>query len=184
MKVVETPLEGCYIIEPNLFADERGYFYESFNEQRFNELTHNNIHFVQDNQSYSSYGVIRGLHAQKGASAQSKLVRVVTGAVLDVAVDIRPESKTFGQHIVVELSAENHKQLFIPKGFLHGFAVISETATFCYKCDNYYDKRAEVGVAYNDLTLNINWTIPISEQIISEKDLLLPSFSILASQIK
>jgi len=177
MNVIETKLKGCFIIEPLLFKDPRGYFFESFNEARFCNLTHTSIRFVQDNQSLSSYGVIRGLHIQSGDFAQAKLVRVLQGAVLDVAVDVRRDSPTFGQHVAVTLSQENQRQLFIPRGFLHGFSVLSETATFFYKCDNYYHKASETGVIYNDPFLNIDWQIDASKAIISEKDLQLAFFN-------
>lgn len=177
MKVTETKLKGCFIVEPQKFEDSRGYFFESFNAARFNELTRTQTNFVQDNQSFSSYGVIRGLHAQEGEFAQAKLVRVLQGKVLDVAVDARPGSATFGQHVAVELSAENNLQLFIPRGFLHGFSVLSETATFFYKCDNFYNKASEQGVLYNDATLGIDWKVEAGKEIISEKDIILPVFA-------
>ncbi|MBO9620800.1 MAG: dTDP-4-dehydrorhamnose 3,5-epimerase [Niabella sp.] len=177
MKATETDLKGCFIIEPQLFKDDRGYFFESFNEARFHERTGTQTRFVQDNQSFSTYGVIRGLHAQTGASAQAKLVRVLHGEVLDVAVDARPGSPTFGQHVAVNLSAANQLQLFIPRGFLHGFSVLSETAVFFYKCDNYYNKASEAGVVYNDPTLNINWQIHADQASISPKDAELPFFN-------
>ena len=177
MKVTETKLKGCFIVEPNVFKDDRGYFFESFNERTFNSLIGEEVHFVQDNQSFSSKNVIRGLHSQVGEFAQAKLVRVIAGEVIDVAVDARPNSPTFGQHVAVKLSAENQKQLFVPRGFLHGFSVLSETAVFFYKCDNYYNKESEQGVIYNDPQLNINWEVEKSEEIISDKDLILPTFS-------
>ncbi len=176
MKVTETKLKGCFLLEPIKFGDHRGYFYESFNERHFYELTGIPIHFVQDNQSYSVKGVIRGLHAQEGEFAQAKLVRVLQGEVLDVAVDARPDSETFGQHVAVRLSAENELQLFVPRGFLHGFVVLSETATFFYKCDNFYHKDAEKGVIYSDQQLAIDWILPDHELIIAEKDALMPTF--------
>lgn len=176
MKVTETILKGCFIIEPRKFEDERGYFFESFNEKTFEELTQMKTHFVQDNQSYSGRGVVRGLHAQTGAFAQAKLVRVLEGKVLDVALDARPGSATFGQHIAVELSAENNKQLFIPRGFLHGFSVLSESAVFFYKCDNYYHKASEIGVHPLDKNLSIDWKIQNDEMILSEKDQEAPLF--------
>lgn len=176
MKITETKLEGCFILEPTKYGDSRGYFFESFNERTFNALTGTDIHFVQDNQSYSTRGVLRGLHAQAGQHAQAKLVRVLEGTVLDVAVDARPDSDTFGQHVAVELSAENNLQFFIPRGFLHGFVVLSETATFFYKCDNFYNKESESGVKFDDPALGIDWGIPAEELIISEKDQVLPSF--------
>jgi len=175
MNFISTALEGCYIIEPKIIGDERGYFMESFNEKTFQEGIKQEIHFVQDNQSYSKKGVLRGLHYQTGEYAQAKLVRVLQGEVLDVAVDIRPESKTYGQHVAVLLSAENQKQLFVPRGFAHGFIVLSETATFFYKCDNFYNKESEGGILYNDKTLNIDWKLPENELIISEKDQILPT---------
>lgn len=177
MKITETKLKGCFIIEPQKFEDERGYFFESFNETKFNELTNTNTHFVQDNQSFSSYGVIRGLHAQSGAHAQAKLVRVLKGEVIDVAVDARPGSPTFGQQVAVHLSATNNKQLFIPRGFLHGFSVLSKEAVFFYKCDNFYNKESEQGVLYNSPELNIDWGIEKGSEIISEKDGILPTFN-------
>jgi dTDP-4-dehydrorhamnose 3,5-epimerase len=177
MEIVKTKLEGCVILKPQKFHDERGYFFESFNEARFQELTGTQTKFVQDNQSFSTYGVLRGLHAQAGEHAQAKLVRVLQGEVLDVAVDARQESATFGQHVAVRLSAENNEQLFIPKGFLHGFIVLSETAVFFYKCDNYYNKASEKGVAFNDPALNIDWILPESDLSLSEKDVILPTLS-------
>ncbi|NAS10981.1 dTDP-4-dehydrorhamnose 3,5-epimerase [Poritiphilus flavus] len=179
MKVIKTPLEGCLILEPRLFEDERGYFFESYNQRAFSEAVGRDIRFVQDNQSFSKKGVIRALHYQTGEFAQAKLVRVSQGRVLDVAVDLRPESPTFGQHFSIELSEENNKQLFIPKGFAHGFAVLSDTADFCYKCDNYYAPESEGGIIYNDPTLNIDWGIPEEEQIVSPKDAQLPPFKAL-----
>lgn len=176
MNFISTALEGCYIIEPKIIGDERGYFMESFNEKTFQEGIKQETHFVQDNQSFSKKGVLRGLHYQTGENAQAKLVRVLHGEVLDVAVDIRPESKTYGQHVAVLLSAENQKQLFVPRGFAHGFIVLSETATFFYKCDNFYNKEAEGGILFNDKTLNIDWKLPEKELIISEKDQILPTF--------
>lgn len=176
MKITETKLKGCFIIEPTKFGDSRGYFFESFNEQTFNKLTDTQTHFVQDNQSYSTRGVVRGLHAQAGEHAQAKLVRVLEGKVIDVAVDARLDSETFGQHVAVELSAENNLQLFVPRGFLHGFVVLSETATFFYKCDNFYNKASECGVKFDDPELGIDWVVPVEELIISDKDQVLPSF--------
>ena len=177
MKATETQLKGCFILEPQLFGDSRGYFFESFNERTFQELTQTDTHFVQDNQSFSTKGVLRGLHAQAADFAQAKLVRVLSGAVLDVAVDARPASPTFGQHVAVTLSAENNVQLFVPRGFLHGFVVLSDTATFFYKCDNFYHKEAEYGVHFSDKDLNIDWQLPHEELLISEKDALLPSWA-------
>jgi dTDP-4-dehydrorhamnose 3,5-epimerase len=176
MNIESTPLEGCLIIKPAVFGDERGYFFESFNQQKFNNLTGQNIVFVQDNQSFSTKGVLRGLHLQKGASAQTKLVRVVKGEVLDVAVDLRTGSATYGQHFGIRLSDTNHLQLLIPRGFAHGFVVLSDEAIFQYKCDNYYDKAAEGGINYADPDLAINWILPLDQLIVAPKDLELPSF--------
>ena len=170
MELIKTPLEDCFEIKPSVFRDERGYFFESFNERKFNELTGLNVHFVQDNQSFSSYGVLRGLHFQKGEYAQAKLVRVLKGKVLDVAVDLRPDSATFGQYHSVILSDENKVQFFVPRGFAHGFAVLSPEAEFFYKCDNYYNKSSEDGILYNDPELEINWEIPFHDILLSEKD--------------
>lgn len=170
MKVISTHIEGVVIIEPEVFGDNRGYFMESWSQERFdNEVRP--TRFVQDNQSKSRYGVVRGLHFQKGHFAQSKLVRVAQGRVLDVAVDIRRGSPTFGQHIAVELSDENHRQLFIPRGFAHGFAVLSEEAVLQYKCDNYYSPQNEGAIAWNDPTIGIDWHLPQEDIILSEKDL-------------
>lgn len=176
MKVTETHLKGCFIIEPQKFGDNRGYFFESFNAKRFNELTNTETLFLQDNQSFSTKGVIRGLHAQEGDFAQAKLVRVLQGEVIDVAVDARPGSPTFGEHVAVKLSAENNLQLFIPRGFLHGFSVLSDTATFFYKCDNFYNKNSEQGIVYNDPALGIDWEIEKGSEVVSEKDIILPMF--------
>lgn len=170
MKATETKLKGCFILEPRKYGDSRGYFFESFNEQTFNNLTGSKTHFVQDNQSFSTKGVLRGLHAQAGEHAQAKLVRVLEGKVIDVAVDVRQNSSTFGEYVAVELSAENNLQLFIPRGFLHGFVVLSETATFFYKCDNFYNKESECGVYPLDEDLAVDWTIPVEELILSDKD--------------
>lgn len=176
MKITETKLKGCYILEPAKFGDSRGYFMEGFNEKIFNEVTGTDTHFVQDNQSYSTRGVLRGLHAQAGEHAQAKLVRVLDGEVLDIAVDARPGSATFGQYEAINLSAENNLQLFVPRGFLHGFVVLSETATFFYKCDNYYNKESECGVYPLDADLAVNWQIPVAEMILSDKDKEAPGF--------
>lgn len=175
MNFIKTKLEGCFIIEPQIFKDERGYFVESYNKNVFDKGVGENINFVQDNQSFSSKGVLRGLHYQTGEHAQAKLVRVLQGEVLDVAVDIRPNSKTFGAHVTLLLSAENGKQLFVPRGFAHGFVVISETATFFYKCDNFYNKASEGGIIYSDKTINIDWQFLTNELLVSEKDQILPS---------
>lgn len=179
MEIQETGLKDCLIIKPSVFEDARGYFFESFNQKTFEDRTGLSGNFVQDNQSFSTYGVIRGLHMQSGPHAQAKLVRVLKGEVLDVAVDVRPNSPTFGQHISVKLSAENKSQLYIPRGFLHGFSVLSETAEFFYKCDNYYNKESEQGVIYNDKTLSINWQVPATKESISDKDLNLNAFAAL-----
>ena len=176
MKVTKTKLEGCVVIEPTLFNDERGYFFESFNTERFNTAIGNEINFVQDNQSFSTRGVVRALHYQKGDSAQAKLVRVLSGVILDVGVDLRPNSKTYGEYFSIELSSENKKQLFVPRGFAHGFSVLSEKAEVFYKCDNYYNKESEGGIIYNDSTLNIDWKLKSEEIKVSEKDLILPTF--------
>ncbi|MEL4307316.1 dTDP-4-dehydrorhamnose 3,5-epimerase [Joostella sp. CR20] len=175
MNVTETKLKGCFIIEPRVFQDDRGYFFESFNEKQFNEAVGAEVNFVQDNQSFSSKGVVRALHYQVGEHAQAKLVRVLQGKVLDVAVDIRKESETFGQYVAVELSAENKKQLFIPRGFAHGFVALSETAEFFYKCDNFYNKEAEGGIIYNDPTINIDWMLAKDTLLLSPKDIELPT---------
>lgn len=176
MNVIETKLKNCYILEPVVFKDERGSLFVSFNKNTFEELTGQNGTFVQDNQSSSSYRVVRGLHLQKGEHAQAKLVRVLEGKILDVAVDLRKESETYGQWVALELSAENKKQLYIPRGFAHGFSVLSETATVLYKCDNFYHKESEAGIMYNDPDLNIDWQIPKESMIISDKDMRLSSF--------
>lgn len=177
MEIEQTGLKDCIIIKPRVFDDPRGYFFESFNKQTFEEKTGLSGDFVQDNQSFSSYGVIRGLHAQTGAFAQAKLVRVTKGEVLDVAVDVRPGSPTYGKHVAVRLSAENKLQLYIPRGFVHGFSVLSETAEFLYKCDNFFNKASETGVIYNDADLNIDWLIPADQVSVSDKDLLLKPFA-------
>lgn len=174
MNFIETNLEGCFIIEPRLIYDERGYFMESFNESTFQERLGESIHFVQDNQSFSSKGVLRGLHYQTGSQVQAKLVRVLTGSVLDVVVDIRPNSRSYGHYVAEVLSAENRKQIFVPAGFAHGFVVLSETATLFYKCDNFYHKESEGGIIFNDPELNIDWGEESKDWIISEKDKNLP----------
>lgn len=171
----ETKLKGCFILEPRVFEDSRGYFFESFNQNTFNKLIGQNVNFIQDNESFSSKGVLRGLHFQKGEHAQAKLVRVIKGKVLDVAVDIRPDSLTFGNHVSIELSEENKKQLFVPRGFAHGFIVLSDTAIFSYKCDNFYNKESEGGIIYNDASLNVDWQLNKDQFIISEKDAKLPN---------
>lgn len=171
MEVIKTAIEGAYIIEPKVFGDSRGYFFESFSEREFKEKV-GEIHFVQDNESMSRYGVLRGLHFQRPPYAQSKLVRCVQGKVIDVAVDIRKGSPTYGQHVAVLLTEENHRQFFIPKGFAHGFAVLSETAIFQYKCDNFYHPEADGGISILDSTLNIDWGLDIHQALLSEKDKL------------
>ncbi|MFI5171057.1 MAG: dTDP-4-dehydrorhamnose 3,5-epimerase [Chitinophagales bacterium] len=176
MPFIDTNISGVFIFEPKVFEDERGYFYESFNANVFAEKGITTA-FVQDNQSKSSHGVLRGLHYQLNPFAQAKLVRVISGEVLDVAVDIRKGSSTYGKHVSVILSAENKKQIFIPRGFAHGFIVLSETAEFFYKCDNYYSKEHDAGIIYNDPALNIDWQIDLSKLNISEKDKNLPLFS-------
>ena len=169
MNIIKTSIEGVVIIEPRLFKDERGYFFESFNQREFEEKVCKTT-FVQDNESKSGYGVIRGLHYQKPPFAQSKLVRVIKGAVLDVAVDIRKSSPTFGQHVAVELTEEKHRQFFIPRGFAHGFSVLSEEVIFQYKCDEFYHPEAEGAIAWNDAELGIDWKIPLEKVLVSEKD--------------
>ena len=170
IEVKKTDIEGVLIIEPKVFGDARGYFLESFNAKEFAEKTGLNINFVQDNESMSSYGVMRGLHFQRPPFTQSKLVRCVKGAVLDVAVDIRKGSPTYGQHVAVELTEENHRQFFVPRGFAHGFAVLSETAVFQYKCDNFYAPQADGGISILDDSLGIDWRIPTDKAILSDKD--------------
>lgn len=169
MEIIKTGIEGLLILEPRIFQDARGYFFESFSQREFEEKV-GPVHFVQDNESMSSYGVMRGLHFQRPPYTQSKLVRCVKGAVLDVAVDIRQGSPTYGQHVAVELTAENHRQFFIPKGFAHGFAVLSETAVFQYKCDEFYHPEADAGISILDESLGIDWRIPTDKAILSDKD--------------
>ncbi len=169
MEIIKTQIEGVLIIEPRLFKDERGYFFESFNQKEFEDKICKTT-FVQDNESKSTYGVVRGLHFQKPPFAQSKLVRVVKGAVLDVAVDIRKDSPTFGQHVAVELTEDNHRQFFIPRGFAHGFSVLSKEVIFQYKCDNFYAPQNEGAIAWDDPNLGIDWQISIDEILLSEKD--------------
>lgn len=174
MRIEETSLKDCYIIHDTVFEDSRGYFFESFNQQKFVSLTGIDRPFVQDNQSSSVRGVLRGLHFQRGNYAQAKLVRVLQGSVLDVAVDIRKNSPTFGQHFSMELSDKSHTQLYIPRGFAHGFVVLSETAVFFYKCDNLYSKQFEGGIIYNDPSIGIDWKMNASELILSDKDKVNP----------
>ena len=171
MEVIKTAIEGVVIIEPKVFKDQRGYFFESFSQREF-EAKVRKINFVQDNESMSSYGVMRGLHFQRPPYTQSKLVRCVKGKVLDVAVDIRKGSPTYGQHVAVELSEDNHRQFFVPRGFAHGFAVLSDTAVFQYKCDNFYAPQADGGISIKDESLGIDWKIPTDMAILSEKDTL------------
>lgn len=175
MEIIKTPIKDLVVIKPRVFADARGFFFETYNEERYREagITQQ---FVQDNISKSSYGVVRGLHFQKPPYSQAKLVQVIEGAVLDVAVDLRSDSATYGQWHAVELTAENYLQFFIPRGFAHGFAVLSETAIFTYKCDNLYHPESEGGIIYNDPTLNIDWGIPADKALISEKDTKHPLF--------
>lgn len=170
MEVIKTAIEGLVIIEPKVFGDARGYFFESFSQREFEEKVRK-INFVQDNESMSSYGVMRGLHFQRPPFTQSKLVRCVKGKVLDVAVDIRKGSPTYGQHVAVELSEDNHRQFFVPRGFAHGFAVLSETAIFQYKCDNFYAPQADGGISILDESLGIDWQIPTDKALLSEKDM-------------
>ena len=177
MKFTQTPLKDCWILEPKLFQDDRGYFYEKYNEREFEQQTGLSGHFVQDNVSKSSYGVLRGIHLQKGAHAQAKLVSCIEGLVFDIAVDLRPDSPTFGKWYGVELSPENKLQFYIPRGFGHGFSVLSETAVFAYKCDNFYTKESEGGVLWNDPDLNIDWKLPAEDIILSEKDQIQATFA-------
>ena len=171
MEVIKTAIEGVVILEPKVFKDARGYFFESFSQREFEEKVRK-INFVQDNESMSSYGVMRGLHFQRPPFTQSKLVRCVKGAVLDVAVDIRKGSPTYGQHVAVELTEDNHRQLFVPRGFAHGFAVLSDVAVFQYKCDNFYAPQADDGISILDVSLGIDWKIPAGKVLLSEKDTL------------
>lgn len=170
MNVIRTDIEGVFVIEPQVFGDERGCFFESFNAERFRALTGIEVTFVQDNESRSKRGVLRGLHFQREPHAQAKLVRVVQGRVLDVAVDIRPESPTFGKYVMTELSGENHRQMFIPKGFAHGYVVLEDNTVFQYKCDEYYHPECEGGIAWNDPQIGIEWVVPEREIILSDKD--------------
>lgn len=182
MNVIETKLKDCFIIEPKVHKDSRGYFFETFNLKTFHDKIGFNVNFVQDNETYSSKGVLRGLHFQKGKYAQAKLVRVIKGSVLDVAVDLRPASPTFGQYETVELTGENKKQFFVPRGFAHGFVVLSDTALFAYKCDNFYNKESEGGIIYNDKDLNIDWQLPETELLLSEKDKILPTLELFLNE--
>ncbi|WP_299900389.1 dTDP-4-dehydrorhamnose 3,5-epimerase [uncultured Aquimarina sp.] len=177
MEIEKTPLKDCFVLKPRVFNDDRGSFFESFNLKTFKKVTGLEIDFVQDNQSISSKGVLRGLHFQKGEYAQAKLVRVAKGKVLDVAIDLRKDSPSFGKHFSIELSDQNNYQLFVPRGFAHGFVVLSEEAIFNYKCDNFYNKESESGIRFNDPILNINWQLDIEEVLLSEKDIILPFFN-------
>ncbi|MBF0360988.1 MAG: dTDP-4-dehydrorhamnose 3,5-epimerase [Oligoflexia bacterium] len=177
MPFKKTPIEGLFTYEHKIHGDSRGYFFESYHQMDFKRELGLDINFVQDNQSYSKYGTLRGLHFQRGEHAQAKFVRVLKGKVLDVAVDLREDSKTFGKHFSVELSCDNKLSFFIPRGFAHGFIVLSEEAEFLYKCDNFYCKQSEDGIIYNDSELNIDWILPTKDLIVSEKDLLLPAFN-------
>ena len=175
MTFTKTEIKDLWVIEPRIFADDRGYFYESHNETYFKRETGLDVHFVQDNQSKSNKGVLRGLHYQTAKHSQAKLVRVLQGSVQDVAVDLRKDSPTYGKCFSVVLSAENHKQLFVPRGFAHGFLVLEDNTIFAYKCDNFYNKESEGGIIYNDKSINIQWALSSNEFILSEKDVLLPS---------
>lgn len=177
MEIIKTDIEGVLILKPHIFGDARGYFYESYNKKLLSELAPEIPEFVQDNQSYSTYGVVRGLHFQKAPYAQAKLVRVVSGKVLDVAVDLRAGSPTFGKHVSVELSGENHLQFFIPEGFAHGFSVLSHEVVFQYKCSSFYNKESEGGIIFNDPDLGIDWGIPQKDMILSPKDKVHPTFA-------
>jgi dTDP-4-dehydrorhamnose 3,5-epimerase len=183
MRIEQTPLKDCFIIHEKVHGDARGYFIETFNQRDFKAASGLDIEFVQDNQSKSSKGVLRGLHMQRGSSAQAKLVRVLAGSVLDVAVDLRKGSPSFGQHFSIELTAENHKQFFVPAGFAHGFVVLSESATFFYKVDKFYEPGNEVGIMYNDADLNIDWKLADNELILSDKDKVLGSFAEYAASL-
>lgn len=174
MIVKETKLKGCYILQPQVFKDKRGYFVENFNQKTFRNVTGLNVSFVQDNESQSLKGVLRGLHYQLGEYAQAKLMRVIKGSVLDVVVDLRINSSTFGEHVSIQLTEDNKTQLFVPRGFAHGFLVLEDNTIFSYKCDNFYNKEAETGVIYNDEELAIDWQFQNHELIISDKDLILP----------
>ncbi len=174
MTIEKTPLNDCYILQPTIFSDDRGYFFERFNAQKFNTLTETETNFVQDNQAKSDYGVVRGLHFQKAEHAQAKLVSVLQGKVLDVVVDLRKDSSTYGQSFSIELSGENQTQLFVPRGFAHGYSVLENDSVFFYKCDNYYHKESEGGVYYADENLAIDWQVPAEKMILSEKDKMLP----------
>ncbi len=177
MNIIDTNLIDCKVIQPQLHNDNRGYFFESYHQQKLNDSLGFEVNFIQDNESFSSKGVLRGLHFQTGNYAQAKLVRVIQGRVLDVAVDLRKDSSTFAQHFSIELSEDNKNQLFVPRGFAHGFIVLSDTAIFSYKCDNYYNKASEGGIRYDDPSLGIDWKLPKEDILVSEKDLLLSTLS-------
>lgn len=177
MELQHTPLKGCFILKPTIFKDNRGFFYETYNKTTFKKITGLSIDFVQDNQSNSTYGTLRGLHYQKGKMAQAKLVRVIQGKVLDIVVDIRKDSQTYGQHFSIILDDSNKLQLFIQRGFAHGFITLSKNSVFSYKCDNFYDKTSDGGIIYNDATLSLNWHLPKEDFIISKKDKQLPTFN-------
>jgi dTDP-4-dehydrorhamnose 3,5-epimerase len=183
MTIEQTPLKDCFILHDTVYGDARGYFIETYNSRDFKAASGLDIEFVQDNQSRSTKGVLRGLHMQKGAAAQAKLVRVLEGAVLDVAVDLRKGSPSFGQHFAIELTADNRKQFYVPAGFAHGFVVLSDYATFFYKVDKFYEPGNEVGIMYNDKDLNIDWQLATSEIILSEKDKILGSFADYAASL-
>ena len=176
VKIEQTPLKDSFILTPTIFNDERGSFHETFNDILFKKVSGQKVNFVQDNQSTSSFGVLRGMHYQVGKMAQAKLVRAIEGRILDVIVDMRKESETFGRHFSVILDDISKKQLFVPRGFAHGFITLSPTSKFAYKCDNFYDKASERGIIYNDATLQLDWHLPNDKLIISDKDLKLPSF--------
>jgi dTDP-4-dehydrorhamnose 3,5-epimerase len=175
MELIATKLKDCFILKPNVFTDARGYFFESYNRQQFASISGLDVNFVQDNQAKSNYGIVRGLHFQVGEYAQAKLVRVLQGKVLDVVVDMRLDSPSYLQHISIELSADNNLQLFVPRGFAHGYSVLENDTIFFYKCDNYYHKESEGGIFYNDPSLKINWGIPDEDILVSEKDQHLPT---------
>ena len=176
MKIHQTPLKNCFVLTPTIFKDVRGTFYETYNKNVFEKVSELQVNFVQDNQSTSTFGVLRGLHYQVGEMAQAKLVRAVQGRILDIVVDVRKDSETFGKHFSIVLDDVIQQQLFVPRGFAHGFITLSPTSKFAYKCDNFYDKASERGIIYNDATLQLDWHLPKDKFIISEKDLILPSF--------
>ena len=176
MKIEHTPLKDCFVLTPTIFTDERGTFYETYNEVLFEKVTGQKVNFVQDNQSTSAYGVLRGLHYQAGEMAQAKLVRALQGSILDIVVDVRKDSETFGEHFSIVLDDVIQQQLFVPRGFAHGFITLSPTSIFAYKCDNFYDKTSEQGIIYNDATLSLDWHLSKDKFILSEKDQILPTF--------